>query len=166
MSASANIELSPFGVAIEARLAELGIVLPAPGLAHGSYVPWVISGKQVLIAGQGPRLDGQMMYAGQVGVDLGVDEGRQAARLCALNLIAQLKAACGGDLGRVVRVVRLAGVAAINCVGGLGGFVSPYIVGLVKDMTGSTDNGVYFIAGFAVIGALITLSLPKQLVNR
>lgn len=59
-----------------------------------------------------------------------------------------------------------AGVAAINCVGGLGGFVSPYIVGLVKDMTGSTDNGVYFIAGMAVVGALITLSLPKQLVNR
>lgn len=59
-----------------------------------------------------------------------------------------------------------AGVAAINCVGGLGGFLSPYIVGLVKDMTGSTDNGVYFIACFAVVGALITLSLPKKLVNR
>ena len=110
MSASNQMELSAYGVAIAARLAELGIVLPAPGVARGSYVPWVISGKQVFIAGQGPRLDGQMMYAGQVGVDLSVDEGRQAARICALNLIAQLKAACGGDLGRVVRIVRLAGV--------------------------------------------------------
>lgn len=59
-----------------------------------------------------------------------------------------------------------AGVAAINCVGGLGGFVSPYMVSVVKDMTGSIDNGVFFIACFAVIGALMTLTLPKQLVNR
>ncbi|MCA1326747.1 MFS transporter [Herbaspirillum sp. alder98] len=59
-----------------------------------------------------------------------------------------------------------AGIAAINCIGGLGGFVSPYMVGLVKDMTGSTDNGVYFIACIAVVGAALTLTLPKKLVNR
>lgn len=59
-----------------------------------------------------------------------------------------------------------AGVAAINSIGGLGGFVSPYMVGLVKDMTGSTNNGVIFIACFAVVGALLTLTLPKKLVNR
>jgi len=59
-----------------------------------------------------------------------------------------------------------AGVAAINCVGGLGGFVSPYMVGVIKDMTGSTDNGVYFIAIVAVVGALLTLTLQKKLVNR
>jgi D-galactonate transporter len=59
-----------------------------------------------------------------------------------------------------------AGVALINCFGGLGGFVSPYVVGLVKDLTGSTDNGVLFIACVALVGAALTLTLPKSLVNR
>ncbi len=59
-----------------------------------------------------------------------------------------------------------AGVAIINCFGGLGGFVSPYVVGVVKDVTGSTDNGVIFIACVALIGAALTLTLPKKLVNR
>lgn len=59
-----------------------------------------------------------------------------------------------------------AGVAMINCFGGLGGFVSPYVVGVVKDLTGSTNNGVIFISCVAIIGALLTLTLPKRLVNR
>ncbi|OZI38577.1 MFS transporter [Bordetella genomosp. 10] len=59
-----------------------------------------------------------------------------------------------------------AGVAMINCFGGLGGFVSPYVVGVVKDMTGSTDNGVFFIACVAIVGAGLTLTLPPKLVNR
>lgn len=59
-----------------------------------------------------------------------------------------------------------AGVAMINSLGGLGGFVSPYVVGIIKDMTGSTDNGVFFIATMAIIGVLLTLALPKKLVNR
>lgn len=59
-----------------------------------------------------------------------------------------------------------AGVAFINCVGGLGGFVSPYVVGVVKDMTGSTDYGVFFISLMAAIGVTLTLCLPKKLVNR
>lgn len=59
-----------------------------------------------------------------------------------------------------------AGIALINCLGGLGGFLSPYIVGLVKDATGSTDYGVYAISAIAVIGATVALSLPKKLVNR
>lgn len=59
-----------------------------------------------------------------------------------------------------------AGIALINCLGGLGGFLSPYLVGLVKDATGSTDYGVFAISAFAVIGALVALTLPKHLVNR
>lgn len=59
-----------------------------------------------------------------------------------------------------------AGIALINCLGGLGGFLSPYLVGLVKDATGSTDYGVYAISVIAVIGAMVALSLPKKLVNR
>lgn len=116
MSVAAIVELSVAGRAIESRLAELGVNLPAPSIPRGSYVPWVISGKQVFIAGQGPRLDGQLIHAGQVGLNLGLTEAKDAARICAMNLIAQVKAACGGDLGRVVRVVRLAGV--VNAIGG------------------------------------------------
>lgn len=59
-----------------------------------------------------------------------------------------------------------AGVALINCLGGLGGFLSPFLVGLVKDATGSTDYGVMAISVIAIVGALIALSLPKHLVNR
>ena len=59
-----------------------------------------------------------------------------------------------------------AGIAMINSLGGVGGFISPYMVGLVKDVTGSTDYGVYLISGIALIGALFTLMLPKSLVNR
>ena len=59
-----------------------------------------------------------------------------------------------------------AGVALINCVGGLGGFVSPYVVGLIKDITGSTDYGVFFISAMALIGVGLTLLVPKRLVNR
>lgn len=96
--------------AIEERLAALGIVLPPPSIARGGYVPWAISGKQVFVAGQGPRVDGRMVHAGQVGVDIGLEQAIDAARICALNLVAQVKDACGGDLGRVLRVLRLAGV--------------------------------------------------------
>jgi D-galactonate transporter len=59
-----------------------------------------------------------------------------------------------------------AGIALINCLGGLGGFLSPYLVGLVKDATGSTDYGVYAISAIAVIGAMIALTLPRKVVNR
>ncbi|WP_433706013.1 MFS transporter [Paraburkholderia sacchari] len=59
-----------------------------------------------------------------------------------------------------------AGVALINCVGGLGGFVSPYVVGVIKDVTGSTDYGVFFISLMALVGVTLTLLLPKRLVNR
>ncbi len=100
----------------EARLQELGITLPPPSVPRGSYVPWVITGNLVFIAGQGPRLDGKMIHAGQVGLNLDLAAASDAARICALNLIAQVKAACDGDLGRVVRVVRLAGV--VNAIGG------------------------------------------------
>jgi len=116
MSMAQHLRVSAIGQAIEARLTELDIALPQPSVPRGSYVPWVISGRQVFIAGQGPRLDRQLIHAGQVGQDLGLEAARDAARICAMNLIAQVRAACGGDLGRVTRVIRLAGV--VNAVVG------------------------------------------------
>src|SRR6185295_3234558 len=94
---------------VEKRLAELGIVLPPPGTPAGSYVPYVVVGELVFMAGQVAREAGKMKYTGKVGRDLSIELGQAAARLCATNLLAQLKAACGGDLDRVERCVRLGG---------------------------------------------------------
>ena len=98
---------------IEQRLQKLHITLPPANAPRGSYVPYVISQGHVYIAGQGPRLDGKLQFTGKVGHDLSIEEGRQAARICGLNILSHLQAACGGDLNRVVRAVRVAGL--VNC---------------------------------------------------
>ena len=92
---------------IEQRLSELGITLPVPPAPVASYVPYTISGKLVVISGQIPLENGKPHYIGKLGADISLEDGQAAARLCALNLIAQLKAACGGDLDRVTRCLRL-----------------------------------------------------------
>jgi enamine deaminase RidA (YjgF/YER057c/UK114 family) len=94
---------------IESRLAEQGIRIPEAAAPAANYVPWVLSGRLVFVSGQVTMEGGEVRYRGKVGADFSVEEGRQAARLCALNLISQVRAACGGDLDRVRRVVRLGG---------------------------------------------------------
>ena len=74
-----------------------------------NYVPYVVTGKLVFISGQIPLRDGKIISVGTLGRDLDVAAGQAAARLCALNVLAQLKAACGGELDRVERCVRLSG---------------------------------------------------------
>jgi enamine deaminase RidA (YjgF/YER057c/UK114 family) len=92
---------------IDERLKELGITLPSPPAPVASYVPYVISGRLVTISGQIPMGPDGPTFIGKLGVNMSVEDGQAAARLCALNLLAQLKAACGGDLDRVTRCVRL-----------------------------------------------------------
>jgi len=92
---------------IEQRLTELGVTLPVPPMPVASYVPYTISGKLVVISGQIPLADGKPQYIGKLGAGMSLEDGQAAARLCALNLIAQVKAACGGDLDRVTRCMRL-----------------------------------------------------------
>ncbi len=92
---------------IEARLKELNITLPTPPAPVASYVPYVVSGNLVFISGQVTSAPEGLKYVGVVGTDLSLEDGQAAARLCGINLIAQLKAACGGDLDRVTRCVRL-----------------------------------------------------------
>ena len=94
---------------IEKRLGEIGITLPPPGAPGGNYVPFVVVGDLAFMAGQVAREAGKMKYTGKVGRDLTVEQAAAAARLCAVNLLAQLKSACGGDLDRVDRCVRLGG---------------------------------------------------------
>jgi enamine deaminase RidA (YjgF/YER057c/UK114 family) len=85
------------------------MMIPSAPKPAGRYVPYVISRGFVYISGQTARVDGKIAYAGMVGRDLSLEEGRLAARVCAVNVLAQLKAACGNDLSRVARCVRLGG---------------------------------------------------------
>jgi enamine deaminase RidA (YjgF/YER057c/UK114 family) len=94
---------------IDKRLQELGITLPVAAKPVANYVPWVRSGNLVFISGQGPVEDGKVVYPGCLGVDVSLEEGAKSARLSGINVLAQLKDACGGDLDRVKRVVKLLG---------------------------------------------------------
>ncbi len=92
---------------IDARLLELGIELPDAPAPVASYVPFVITGPLVFISGQVTVWNGELKFIGRLGDDVSLEQGRQAARICGLNLIAQVRAACGGDLDRVKRCVKL-----------------------------------------------------------
>ena len=95
-------------MSIEARIAELGLTLPEPAKPVASYVSFVRSGDQITISGQLSN-DANGGIKGTVGVDVTPEQAVDAARLCGLNLIAQIKATCDGDLDRVVRIVKLGG---------------------------------------------------------
>jgi enamine deaminase RidA (YjgF/YER057c/UK114 family) len=94
---------------VEKKLQSLGVALPRPVAPVANYVPFVKTGALVFVSGQIPLEDGHVRYRGQVGGALSLEDGYRSARLCAINLLAQLKAACDGDLDRVKRVVRLGG---------------------------------------------------------
>jgi enamine deaminase RidA (YjgF/YER057c/UK114 family) len=93
---------------IEARLKALDLVLPEARAAIGSYAPFLHLDRQLFISGQLPLADGKVAIAGKVGAELDLARGREAARLCALNILAQAKAALR-DLDRIVQLVRLNG---------------------------------------------------------
>jgi enamine deaminase RidA (YjgF/YER057c/UK114 family) len=97
---------------IEAKLAELGITLPRPMQPIANYVPYVVTGNLVVISGQIPAIDGKVAVIGKLSWSVSIEQGKEAARLCFINLLVHLKAACGGDLDRVRRVVRLGGYIA------------------------------------------------------
>lgn len=91
------------------RLKERGIELPQPSKPGANYVPAVRTGNLVYLTGQLSQWNGERRFIGKLGREFGVEEGQQAARLCALNLVALLRAELDGDLDRVVRCVRIAG---------------------------------------------------------
>ena len=99
---------------IEARLAELGIELPDAPAPKANYMPYVVTGNLAFMSGQVTIWNGEMKYIGKVGADLSIEEGYDAARMVAINLIAQARKACGGDLDRIKQVVRLC--AVVNAV--------------------------------------------------
>jgi enamine deaminase RidA (YjgF/YER057c/UK114 family) len=93
---------------IENRLSELGVVLPDAPAPAANYVPFVVVGNVVHISGQISQ-SSVGLIKGRLGSDMTIDQGAEAAKSCAISLLAQLKKACGGDLSRVVRAVKLVG---------------------------------------------------------
>lgn len=91
---------------IQNRLAALGVTLPAAAAPAGSYVPFAQSGKLILTSGQLPISGGKLAITGLVGRDLDVAAGKEAARLCAINVLAQLQAATG-DLEKIARLIKI-----------------------------------------------------------
>ena len=113
---------------IEARLQELGIELPEAAAPVANYLPYVINGKQLWVAGQVPFWNGEIKFSGVVGQNVSVDDAVEAARICALNILAQTKAAIG-DLDRIAQVIKL------------GGFVNgaPSFTDIPKVINGASD---------------------------
>ncbi|MBV9750007.1 MAG: RidA family protein, partial [Acetobacteraceae bacterium] len=127
-----------------------GLALPTPMAPLANYVPYAVTGNLVFISGQLPAQDGRIAYAGKVGEGITPEQGAEAAKLCFLNLLAQLKAACGGDLGRVRRVVRL------------GGFIAapPNFTAHATVMNGASDLAVA-VFGDAGRHARTTIGVPS-----
>ena len=94
---------------IEGRLRELQLELPQPSKPGANYVQFVRSGNLLFLTGQLSQWNGERRFIGKLGREFGIEEGQQAARLCALNLIAHLRTALDGDLDRAVRCIRVAG---------------------------------------------------------
>ena len=114
---------------VETRLEELNISLPTPPAPVASYVPFVVTGNLVFISGQvsaGP--DGLMK--GRLGEDMTLEQGQAAARICAINLIAQMRAACDGDLGRVRQILKVNGFVQA----GPGFFDIPQVISGASDL--------------------------------
>lgn len=136
---------------LHARLKEMGIELPTPAAPVASYVPFVISGNQLFISGQLPVKDGALMK-GCLGKNFSIEQGQEAARYCAISILAQANLALVGHLERIVRCVRL------------GGFVNstPEFVDHPKVINGASDLivGALSDAGKHARAAVGVSSLP------
>ena len=123
----------------EQRLAELGLQLPTVPAAAGNYVPYTRSGKLVFTAGALCLIEGKLLHTGKVGATVTLEEGYAAARACALQNLAVLREACGGDLGRVRRFLTVTGF--VNA--------APEFTDIPKVINGASD---LFVAVFGEAG--------------
>ncbi len=143
---------------IDARLRELGIELPDAAAPVANYVPFVLNGNQLWIAGQVPFWNGAVKYTGVVGDDVSLEEAVDAARVCALNILAQAKAALGA-LDRIERIVKLGGF-----VNGVPGFTDqPKVINGASDLLVEIfgDKGLH--ARSAVGAQGLPLGVPVEI---
>ena len=142
---------------IEARLAELGLELPEAAAPVANYVAFVISGNQVWIAGQVPLWNGAVKYTGTTGDTVSMEDAVDAAKTCALNILAQAKAAIG-DLDRITRIVKLNGF--VNAVPGFTD--QPKVINGASDLMADVfgDKGMHARSAVGVRG--LPLGVPVE----
>jgi len=92
---------------IEGKIKELGHNLPEVSMPAANYVPYVVTGKTIIVSGMLPMLGGKPQFIGKVGNDVSVEQAQECARLCGLNILSHVKNACGGDLDRIGRLLRM-----------------------------------------------------------
>lgn len=143
---------------IDARLQELGITLPEALAPQANYVPYTVSGNLVFVSGQVPKI-GDEMITGKLGADTDAETGQKAARYCALNIIAQVKEACGGDLDRVTRCLKLGGF-----VNGTADFTdAPKIINGASDVLVDIFGDAGRHARFAVAAACLPFNVAVEI---
>jgi enamine deaminase RidA (YjgF/YER057c/UK114 family) len=141
----------------EERLQELGVSLPSPAAPVAAYVPCVRTGNLVYISGQVPMVDGRPSHLGHLGDDVDLEAGRAAARTCAVNVLAALKAELG-ELSRVRRVVKVTGFVAST-----GGFTDhPKVVNAASELFGDVFGDAGRHARAAVGVAALPLGVPVE----
>ena len=138
-------------IEIDRRLAEHKIILPTPAAPAANYVPFVIAGGLLTISGQLPMENGAIAVKGKLGAGVALEDGQRAARLCAINILAQAQAALG-DLGRIRRCIRLGGFVAST----------PDFVEQHKVVNGASDliAAILAEAGIHARAAVGTAALP------
>lgn len=137
--------------AIESRLKERGIILPVAAAPAANYVPYTISGNILYLSGQLPMENGKVAVTGIVGRDVDVAGAQRAAELCAINILAQAKAALGGDLGRIRRILKLNGFVA-----SMPDFTEQHLVingasNLIADLLGDAGKHARAAVGMAAL---------------
>ncbi|MGI9435645.1 MAG: RidA family protein [Geminicoccaceae bacterium] len=153
------------GSALEQRLALMGHTLPVAAAPAANYVPFTISGKLVYVSGQLPMRDGKVAYTGRLGDGVSIEDGQAAASLCALNLLAHAKAACGGDLAKLGRCLKLGGFVA--CASGFTDH--PKVINgasdLVAEALGEAGQHARFAVGVASLpfGAVVEVEAIFEL---
>ncbi|HHI88737.1 MAG TPA: RidA family protein [Hellea balneolensis] len=146
---------------IDKRIEELGLKLPKPVAPVANYVPYVQTGHQLFISGQvSVTADGELIK-GRLGEDLDVARGQAAARACALNLIAQMKAACAGDLTRVRRIVKVGGF--VNALPTATDLDIPKIINGCSDLLVEVFGEVGKHARFAVAAPALPLDVAVEI---
>ena len=143
----------------ESKLAELGLALPVPSTPVANYVGYVQTGNLVHISGQISKV-GSELVTGRLGEDLTVEQGRHAARLCALNLLAQMKAAAG-SLDMVARVVKLGGF--VQCAPGADGADIPKVINGASDLMVELFGERGRHARFAVSAPVLPLGVAVEI---
>lgn len=143
---------------IDARLSELGIELPPAAAPVANYVPFVVTGNLVFVSGQIPLAEGRVQFTGRLGDTVTPEDGYAAARLCGLNLIAQVRAATDGDLDRVRRVVKLGGF--VSCAPG---FIQiPQVINGASDLMADVFAEAGRHARFAVAAPVLPMDAAVE----